>query len=112
MLEELGELLQAMSERDELNTLDSLADLLYVVIGTAVTLDLPAAEAFEEVHASNMTKEKQPADPGKDRVRSKGPNYRPPNLSCVLSQARCKPMGECLTQEEKLPGCSGCPVRV
>lgn len=33
-----------------------LADILYVVYGTAVTFGLPLQEVFEEVHRSNMSK--------------------------------------------------------
>jgi predicted HAD superfamily Cof-like phosphohydrolase len=36
--------------------LKELADLRYVVEGTAVSLGLPIDEAFEEVHRSNMSK--------------------------------------------------------
>jgi hypothetical protein len=88
MMEELGELLEAMANYDEVGTLDALADLTYVVFGSAVTMDLPLYEAFWEVHRSNMTKEKQPDDPNKDRVRSKGPNYAPADLKGVLERCR------------------------
>lgn len=105
MCEELAELLDAMYCCNEVKTLDALADLLYVVLGTAVTLDLPLDEAFWEVHASNMTKEKQPTDPLAERVRDKGPNFRPPYLVRVLAEYRRRQMsphsydekrGECL----------------
>jgi NTP pyrophosphatase (non-canonical NTP hydrolase) len=84
IIEETAELIQAMYTNDEDETLDALADLLYVVLGTAVSLDLPLGPAFVEVHESNMTKERQPDDPHGERVRSKGPNYRPPNLEQIL----------------------------
>jgi NTP pyrophosphatase (non-canonical NTP hydrolase) len=86
--EEFGELLTAMLSGNELLTLDALADLTYVVVGTAVTFDLPLPAAFEEVHRSNMTKERQPDDPSADRVRAKGPNYDPPDLVTVLQDHR------------------------
>jgi len=88
ILEETSELLDAMSIGDELRALDALADLLYVLIGTAVTLDLPLPEAFVEVHRSNMTKQKQADDPDAARVRSKGPNYSPPDLKSILDNYR------------------------
>lgn len=88
LIEELGEMLMALGERFEIEVLDGLADLLYVLVGAAVTMDLPLSEAFEEVHASNMTKEKRSDDKFKDRVRDKGPNYRGPNLLRVLQQHR------------------------
>lgn len=88
MVEELGELLIKMGECDEVETLDGLADLLYVLIGSAVTMDLPLGVAFAEVHQSNMSKEQQPTDESKDRVRSKGPNYKPPNIAELLKLHR------------------------
>jgi len=74
----------------ETAVLDALADLAYVVIGSAVAFDLPLANGFSEVHASNMTKEKQPTDPSAHRVRAKGPNYRPPNLKDIIRLHRMK----------------------
>lgn len=91
MIEELGELMQALADCDELGALDALADLLYVVLGTAVTLDLPVVEAFEEVHRSNMTKRRQSTDAHGERVRDKGPGYDPPDLARILSEfKRCE----------------------
>jgi predicted HAD superfamily Cof-like phosphohydrolase len=59
-----------------------LADLLYIVYGTAVTFGLPLEEVFTEVHRSNMSK--LGAD-GKPLYRAdgkvlKGPNYQEPDL--------------------------------
>jgi len=88
VVEECGELLSAMSTRDEVQTLDALADLLYVLLGTAVTFDLPIGPAFIEVHASNMTKEKSAKDPHGQRLRDKGPRYRPAALASVLIKYR------------------------
>ena len=86
--EETGELIQAMGAGDEEKAFDGLIDLLYVVLGTAVTFDWPLAEGFEEVHRSNMTKEKQPTDVSEHRVRDKGPNYKAPDLQAVLNKYR------------------------
>lgn len=83
--EELGEFILAIFERDEVAALDALADLDYVLKGSAVTFDLPLAEAFIEVHKSNMTKTKQPTDPHAQRLRSKGPDYVPPDITGVLA---------------------------
>ena len=89
MLEELGELIEAMGLRNEDMALDALADLTYVVNGTAVTFDLPLHEAFWEVHKSNMTKQKMPTDPSKDRIRDKGQSYVAPDLEAILRRYRC-----------------------
>lgn len=84
MCEELGELLTAMSEGDRVGVLDGLADLLYVVIGTAVTFDLPLMAAFAEVHRSNMTKAVTQDD--KRWHPDKIGDYSPPDLEGVLER--------------------------
>jgi predicted HAD superfamily Cof-like phosphohydrolase len=84
MLEELGEVIQAMGDGDELAVLDGLSDLLYVLVGTAVTFRLPLHSAFWEVHRSNMTKQPKNGE----RLRDKGPAYVPPNLYDILVKAR------------------------
>lgn len=88
LIEELAELLISMGEGDQVGTLDAMADLLYVLLGAAITFDMPIVDAFDEVHRSNMTKEKQESDPSKDRVRVKGPNYVPPDIKGVLERWR------------------------
>lgn len=58
MMEELGELSQAMHEDNMLEVADGLVDLLYVTIGTAVEYGLGPIldQLFNEVHRSNLTK--------------------------------------------------------
>ncbi len=85
MVEELSEVIAAMREGDEVKTLDGLTDLLYVVLGTASTFDLPIAAAFAEVHRSNMTKERQPTERAE---HPRGPNYSPPDLEGELREHR------------------------
>lgn len=55
-----------------------LADLLYVVYGTAVTFGLPIDEVFAEVHRSNMSKLGIDGKPiyREDGKVLKGPNYK------------------------------------
>lgn len=86
--EEFAEFIDAILKRDEVEALDALADLMYVIIGTAISLQLPLPEAFVEVHCSNMTKERQVTDPEGGRVRQKGPNYKAPDLRRVLDLFR------------------------
>jgi predicted HAD superfamily Cof-like phosphohydrolase len=85
LLEETGELVEALATCDELKALDGLTDLTYIVFGRALQFHWPLTEAFMEVHRSNMTKERAVDDAG--RVRSKGPNYRPPDIESVLQAA-------------------------
>jgi predicted HAD superfamily Cof-like phosphohydrolase len=84
-LEELGEEHEALAKGDKLKLLDALADLLYVVEGTAVCYGLPIDAAFLEVHLSNMTKERVPDDAHSSRLRKKGPHWVPPDLESVLA---------------------------
>lgn len=63
-----------------------LADLLYVIYGTAQLLDMPLDKVFNEVHASNMSKLD---DEGKPLLRNdgkilKGPNYFEADVAKVL----------------------------
>lgn len=80
LCEELGEFLLACHRGDPVEMLDGLADLLYVVFGTAIQLELPLSDAYEEVCRSNMTKEKSDGN----RVRGKGDSFEPPRLAPLL----------------------------
>lgn len=81
ILEECGEMLDGMFKGDVVETLDGLADLIYVLLGTAVQFGLPLDLAFDEVHASNMTKAPRTGA----RLRDKGDTYVPPNILACLS---------------------------
>lgn len=63
------------------NLLKELADLLYVVAGTAENLHLDLDTAFMRVHASNMTKDFGTTDAGKIL---KGKKYVAPNLKDLV----------------------------
>lgn len=54
--EELFELRAAMAGCNLYETADAIADLLYVVYGTAVACGIDIDKVFEEVHRSNMSK--------------------------------------------------------
>lgn len=83
MLEELAELMLHINKGELEGTCDGLGDLIYVVIGTAVSYHLPAKEIIEEVCRSNDTK--APRDPKNNaRLRNKGDNYSPPNFNKVI----------------------------
>lgn len=81
MMEELGELIVAMADMNRVAMADALADLLYVVLGTAVNFRLPSQELFHEIHRSNMTKQRKKDDP---RMKNKGEDYSPPDLERIL----------------------------
>ena len=56
MVEELMETVQAMYHNDMVGFADGLADLQYVVKGTAVAYGIPLDAVHKVVHASNMSK--------------------------------------------------------
>lgn len=82
MEEELDELTRALYKRDLLGVADGLADLLYVVYGTAVSCGIDIRDIFEEVHRSNLSK----IGGGKreDGKVLKGSSYDPPHLEELL----------------------------
>jgi predicted HAD superfamily Cof-like phosphohydrolase len=84
--EEFWELKQAFSEGDVVAYADAVADLLYVVYGTADEAGIDADAVFAEVHRSNMSK--VGAD-GKVLKRADGKilkpdTYSPPDVESVL----------------------------
>lgn len=56
MDEELNEVVEALNLRDPALLAHELADLLYVVFGTAVAFGIPIAEVFAAVSQANMSK--------------------------------------------------------
>ncbi len=76
------------------NLLKEGADLLYVLLGTFVSLGLgdQLIEAFERVHRSNMSKLDEAGRPiyREDGKVLKGPNYKPPVLDDLLDGCSCK----------------------
>lgn len=90
IISETAELARALQQCDEVETLDALADLLYVVHGAALTFDLPLDAAFWEVHTSNMTKGQRAAAHAPGTDKGKGAAYTAPNLKRVLDQYRSR----------------------
>lgn len=81
--EEYEELCEAMNTGNVKDIAKEMADLLYVVYGTAVTMGIDLDAVFKVVHESNMSKLD---DDGKPMYNSYGKviksnNYRPPDLS-------------------------------
>jgi len=82
--EEVRELSVASVKNDRVETLDAIVDCLYILFGTALEYGLAdkLEDAFNEVHASNMSK----LEGGKPLFREdgkimKGKNYYKPNLN-------------------------------
>jgi len=89
ILEELAELSRGLNEKNLEKVADALADLLYVVYGTAVATGLGPiiGKLFLEVHRANMTKDLGPRWPG-DRGARKGTGYTPPDLKRIIDNCR------------------------
>ena len=101
MAEELGEFMIALAAGDEVKAADGLTDLLYVLIGTALTYGWPLEELFAEVHASNMTKTKKTENASVEdekRLRDKGAKFKPPEIQKVLDTHRGNPLTRPLPQ--------------
>lgn len=80
IFEEASELAGA---NDLENVADALADLMYVVLGTAVAYGIDLEPIFQEVHRSNMSKfiDGHRREDGK---WIKGPSYSPANLQPII----------------------------
>lgn len=54
--EEVQELRDAISQKDLVETVDALADSMYVILGFFTALGVDADQAFDIVHKSNLSK--------------------------------------------------------
>jgi predicted HAD superfamily Cof-like phosphohydrolase len=84
--EEVSELVTATHARDLVGIADALADITYVVYGTALTYGIDLDSVLSEVHRSNMSKLDRN---GKPIIRADGKVlksecYSPPNVVAVL----------------------------
>lgn len=70
--------------KDKVQVADGIADLLYVVIGTAVACGIDIEPIFQEVHRSNMTKFIDGTF-REDGKYVKGPNHSKPNIADILN---------------------------
>ena len=84
--EELAELEAAMAEGNLIGIADGLADLLYVVYGTAVSYGMDIRPIFDEVHRSNMAK--VGGAKREDGKVLKPDGWAAPNLAPILEKMR------------------------
>jgi predicted HAD superfamily Cof-like phosphohydrolase len=80
MREEFGEVIDALHGTDVKQIAKELADLLYVVFGTANVCGLDMAEVFLAVHLSNLSK--RGAD-GRIHRRADGKVIKPPTYQAA-----------------------------
>jgi predicted HAD superfamily Cof-like phosphohydrolase len=81
--EEFDELKQAMAQDDLPAVAKELADLLYVVYGTAVSYGIDMGPVFREVHRSNMSK--IGGYKREDGKWVKPPSYSPAAIAPILA---------------------------
>src|SRR5881628_2707780 len=81
--EEFDELQQALAQHDVSAIAKELADLLYVVYGTAVSCGIDLEPVFREVHRSNMSK--VGGHKRADGKWVKPPGYSPASIQPILA---------------------------
>jgi predicted HAD superfamily Cof-like phosphohydrolase len=81
--EEFEEFQEAMQSKDLSAMAKELADLLYVVYGTAVSMGIDMEPVFKEVHRSNMSK--VGGYKREDGKWVKPPTYSPASLDAIIS---------------------------
>lgn len=105
MTEELNELYTAMTEEVcAVKTADALADLIYVVVGTALEFGIPLHAVWEEVQRANMSKLGPDGKALKDSQGKvlKPEGWTPPDIKSVIDSYRTH--GETDAQEEGQEG--------
>jgi predicted HAD superfamily Cof-like phosphohydrolase len=100
IVSEAAEFVDAASNGDGVEMADALADILYVVYGTAVVLGIDLEKVFSEVHRSNMSKSTEKDAGGKT---IKGPDYGPPDIAGVLAK-----QGEAVGEAQAGTYCVAC----
>ena len=81
---ELDELEKAIKEDDLIGIADALGDLKYFIDGTGVAYGIDLEEIENEIHRSNMTKDRPYPFQYVDAKAVKGKNYSPPNLKAII----------------------------
>lgn len=84
--EEWYEFMEAHEGEDLTLLADAICDLVYVLVGTAVSYGIPFDRCFAEVHRSNMSKLDENGKPivREDGKILKGPNFSPPDLHSII----------------------------
>lgn len=85
--EEVGEFMVASEKGDLVAIADALADIAYVVYGTALTYGIDLDSVLREVHRSNMSKLGADGKPltREDGKVLKSDRYRPPDIASIIN---------------------------
>lgn len=88
--EEVSEFVTASEKGDLVGIADALADIVYVIYGTALTYGINLDSVLREVHRSNMSKLDSDGNPliRDDGKVLKSERYFPPDIASVLSPGR------------------------
>lgn len=84
--EELKELSDAMRAEDMAETADALADLIYVLVGTAVSFGIDLRPVWDEVQRSNMAKEGGATRADGKVLKPEG--WTPPDIAGALERGK------------------------
>ena len=84
--EEHEEFKQAEANDDIVEIADALADLVYVIYGTAISYGIPLDQVITEVHRSNMSKLDQNGEAivSENGKVQKSDLYFPPNIKGII----------------------------
>ena len=86
--EEFNEYMDGEEANDIVEISDALADMIYIIYGTAISYGIPLDEIFKEVHSSNMSKlgtDGKPIRRGDGKIL-KGPNYFEPKIEAIIKR--------------------------
>ncbi len=96
--EEFNELKEALAQQDLVGIAKELADLLYVVYGTAVSYGIDMGPVFREVHRSNLSK--VGGYKRSDGKWVKPPTYSPAHLAPILEKQSADGQGGVVLQPQ------------
>jgi len=89
MNEELEEFISSAMEGDLVGVADALADIIYVAVGTALTMGIPLAQVWDLVQAANMKKVKGTTKRGiaNDAIKPEGWVGPEAGIAALLARA-------------------------
>lgn len=82
--EEHGELREALEQGDLAGVADAIADLIYVVLGTAISYGIDIRPIWDEVHRTNMAKEGGGSRADGKILKPEG--WEPPDIAGLLNE--------------------------
>lgn len=81
ILEESTELMNALTERNMIEVIDGMCDLIVVTYGTAVEMGIDLEPFWNEVHKSNMAKQGGPTREDGKKLKPEG--WESPKLEAI-----------------------------